>query len=268
MKRLLPLLLLAALPTLPLLAADDPCVGQYASIHSVLWQQTAAEYDAITRQVYGAARRNLDAAVAGPGDPLGRQPAIVLDIDETVLDTTTFQSGMTRNRKPFTEDAFHQYALHDVSRPIPAALDFLNYAASKNVAIFFVTNRDVSEKPALLETLAHYHYPTDDKHVLTKNEQPNWTSDKTSRREYVAARYALLMLFGDDLNDFISTSGKTIEQRRQIVADNAAKLGTVWYVLPNPTYGSWERALGAKDTNGDCGAAEKLKMMREDKQWQ
>jgi len=267
MKQIVPALLLVLL-ALPSLAADDPCAGTYALIESVLWQQTAAEYDAITREVYGAARRHLDAALAGPGDPLGRTPAIITDIDETVLDTTSFQSSLTRNRKPFTEEAWHQYALNDVSRPIPAALDFLNYAASKNVAIFYVTNRVKEEKPALLKTLDHYHYPlADESHVLTKSEQPNWTSDKSSRRELIAGKYALLMLFGDDLNDFVSASGKTIEQRRQLVADNAAKLGTVWYVLPNATYGSWERALGAKDVGGDCGAADKVKMMREDKQW-
>src|SRR5436190_4681914 len=149
MTRLLPALVLVLL-AFPAVAADDPCVGSYAAIDSVLWQQTSAEYDAITREVYGAARRNLDAALAGSGDPLGRVPAIILDIDETVLDTTSFQSGLTKGRKPYSEDAWHQYALHDTSRPIPAALDFLNYAASKNVAVFYVTNRDVTEKPALL----------------------------------------------------------------------------------------------------------------------
>lgn len=270
--KVLPALLLVLL-ALPALAADDPCVGAYASVQSVLWQQTSAEYEAITREVYGAARRNLDAAIAGPlgaGDALGRPPAIVTDIDETVLDTTTSQVRMIRNREVFGNGArWNDFAMHDVSRPIPAALDFLKYAASRGVSVFYVTNREAAQKQPLLATLKHYDYPmADETHVLTKGEKPEWTSDKTSRRNFVASQYALLMLFGDDLNDFIDTSKLNVDQRRQAVEANAAKLGTVWYVLPNAVYGSWDRTLGIKDTNGDCGLADRLKALREDTQWQ
>jgi 5'-nucleotidase (lipoprotein e(P4) family) len=272
MKRL-PALLLVLLAPFPLFAADDPCVGSYAFVQAVLWQQTSAEYEAITREVYGAARRNLDAAISGPlgaGDALGRKPAIITDIDETALDTSTAQVRMMRNREVFGSGArWNDFALHDVSRPIPAALDFFQYAASRGVSIFYVTNREAPDQKApILATLSHYGYPmADETHVLLKGERPEWTSDKTSRRTFVASQYAVLMLFGDDLNDFLDTSKMDIDTRRQAVADNAAKLGTVWYVLPNPVYGSWDRALGVKDNKGDCGLADRLKALREDTQW-
>ncbi|HKO56218.1 MAG TPA: HAD family acid phosphatase [Thermoanaerobaculia bacterium] len=267
MRKLLPLALLVF--ALPLAAADDPCAGAYASLNATLWQQTSAEYDAITRQVYASARRNLEAMLA-PGfpDPLGRPPAIILDADETVIDNSTFQAGLMKKRTVYSQDAWRNYALNGFARPIPAALDFLKWAASKDVNIFYVTNRAAEEKPRLLGTLVHYGYPmADAKHVLVKGEKPEWTSDKSSRRAFVAADYQLLMLFGDDLNDFVATSGKTVADRRKLVADNAGKLGTTWYLLPNPSYGSWEAALGADTTKPDCGLQQKIDQLREDKEW-
>jgi acid phosphatase len=273
MRKLLPLL--ALLFALPLAAADDPCAGAYASLNATLWQQTSAEYDAITRQVYASAQRNLEKMLAdGIPDPLGRPPAIILDADETVIDNSTFQASLLKARKVYSTDAWKAYATNGFARPIPAALDFLKWAASQKVEIYYVTNRavdakpELDEKPRLLGTLTRYGYPmADAKHVLLKGEKPEWTSDKSSRRAFVAANNQLLMLFGDDLNDFVNTAGKTVAERRKIVADNASKLGTSWYLLPNPSYGSWETALGADTGKSDCGLQQKIDQLRVDKEW-
>ncbi|HEV7920037.1 MAG TPA: HAD family acid phosphatase [Thermoanaerobaculia bacterium] len=267
MRKLLPLF--ALLFAFPLAAADDPCAGAYASLNATLWQQTSAEYDAITRQVYASARRNLETMLAPAfPDPLGRPPAIILDADETVLDNSSFQSSLMKGRKLYTPDLWHNYALNGFARPIPAALDFLKWAASKNVDIYYVTNRALDEKPRLLGTFVRYGYPmADAAHVLTKDESKGWTSDKSSRRAFVASDHQLLMLFGDDLNDFVNTAGKTVAQRRQLVADNASRLGATWYLLPNAAYGSWETALGADTSKPDCGLQQKIDQLREDKEW-
>ncbi|MBV9495833.1 MAG: hypothetical protein JOZ54_16415 [Acidobacteria bacterium] len=268
MRKALPIL--ALLVALPLAAADDPCAGSYAPLNATLWQQTSAEYDALTRQVYAGARRNLEAVLAlHQPDPLGRPPAIVLDADETIIDNSSFDASLMKARQTYSPDAWRNYALNGFPRPIPAALEFLQWAASQGVEIFIVTNRAVEEKPRLLEVLTHYGYPmADAKHVLTKGEKPEWTSDKSSRRAFVAADHQLLMLFGDDLNDFVNTSGKSVAERSKLVADNASKLGTTWYLLPNGAYGSWETELGAKTNTPDCGLREKVDQLRVDKDWQ
>ena len=38
--------------------------------------------------------------------------------------------------------------------------------------------------------------------ILTKYERDVWTSDKTTRRDFIAQQYRVLLLVGDDLNDF------------------------------------------------------------------
>jgi acid phosphatase len=51
------------------------------------------------------------------------------------------------------------------------------------------------------------------------------------------------MLVGDDLSDFLDVSGSSRTQRETLAAEYRGYWGNRWRMLPNPTYGSWERAL-------------------------
>jgi acid phosphatase len=59
------------------------------------------------------------------------------------------------------------------------------------------------------------------------------------------------MLFGDDLNDFAFANGKSRDERDAIVAAHANDWGRKWFILPNPVYGSWERAASSGTTPCD-----------------
>ena len=60
--------------------------------------------------------------------------------------------------------------------------------------------------------------------------------------------YRVVLLFGDDLNDFVSARAGR-EARAALMEEHRANWGTRWIMLPNPTYGSWERAI----TFGESG---------------
>ena len=80
--------------------------------------------------------------------------------------------------------------------------------------------------------------------ILSKHERDGWSSDKSTRREYVAGRHRILLLVGDDLNDFVSVGFKpTAEDRRALAQEHADLWGTKWILLPNADYGGWERSL-------------------------
>ena len=80
--------------------------------------------------------------------------------------------------------------------------------------------------------------------IMTRLEQPDWTRDKTSRRQWLAARFEVLQVLGDELSDFISLPpGTDAETRVQMAESQSEKWGRQWFMLPNPIYGSWERAL-------------------------
>src|SRR5690606_5326219 len=75
------------------------------SLNATVWYQTSVERDLITREVYRAAGRYLEQALADPAwdalpredrdnDPAGLPPAIIVDVDETVLDNSAHQARL------------------------------------------------------------------------------------------------------------------------------------------------------------------------------
>jgi predicted secreted acid phosphatase len=90
-----------------------------------------------------------------------------------------------------------------------------------------------------------------DEQVLTRGERREWKSDKTSRREYLAATHRILLLIGDDLSDFTETGAIPPRARLRAGEEYKAFWGISWIMLPNPMYGTWERALYGYDSHLD-----------------
>jgi acid phosphatase len=137
--------------------------------------------------------------------------------------------------------------------PVPGVVDFLQTADRLGVTVFYVTNRDAWLEAATRANLVRYHLPVRDDIdvVLTRGEKPEWRSDKTSRRQTVARDFRIIMLMGDDLTDFVEPRQNTVAERDALLARYRDYWGDRWRVLPNPTYGSWERALyGSEDSPG------------------
>lgn len=131
----------------------------------VLWFQTAAEYQVGSLVKYRQATAALDRALAVPywtaateqtATPLPKPTAVIMDLDETVLDNSLFQGEL------------------GIQLPDPATLDT----------------------------------------VLTRKEMTDWTSDKSTRRAFVAKGCRILLLLGDDLGDFISPTPPSLPPRR------------------------------------------------------
>lgn len=232
-------------------AIPPPCNPGLALVNAAAWMQSAAEYRASAMQTYAVARKALDAGLAAEGG--GAPPAIILDLDETSIDNTAFEARMVRAGKTYDADAWKQWIGESAATATPGAAEFLAYARSRGVTPFYITNRKAEEEAATRRNLEKLGYPLDPSvdTLLTRGERPEWSSsDKGPRRDYVAAHYRVLLLLGDDLNDFTAAAGKTVEQRAAIIRDNADRWGTSWFILPNPAYGSWESAIAGSGT--DC----------------
>ncbi len=128
---------------------------------------------------------------------------------------------------------------------VPGAVAFTQLAAEQDVEIFYLTNREAKVEEGTRQNLRALGFPLDEDEdrILSNHERKNWTSAKTERRAYVAKKHRIIMLFGDDLNDFISAKGISQQQRDEIVTNNTDRWNQSWYILPNPVYGSWENAL-------------------------
>jgi len=121
--------------------------------------------------------------------------------------------------------------------------------------VFYVTNRNAELEDGTRRNLLSEGFPagTAPDVYLLRREREEWGSDKTTRRAFVAENYRILLLAGDDLNDFVSGARSTRAAREVLVERHAANWGLKWFVLANPTYGSWESAL----TFGESGLSPK-----------
>jgi 5'-nucleotidase (lipoprotein e(P4) family) len=228
--------------------APAPCNPGLALVNAAAWMQTSAEYRASTMQTYAVARAALDAALSEPSDG---PSAVILDLDETAMLNLQFEARMVKQGKAYDPAAWSEWVSESAATPVPGAAEFLAYARSRGVTPFYITNRKTEEETATRRNLEKLGYPLDaiEDTVLTRGERPEWSSaDKTPRRQYVASRYRVLLMFGDDLNDFVAAQGKTPDQRLELIRANADRWGRSWFILPNPAYGSWETTVAGSGT--------------------
>ncbi|HYO48180.1 MAG TPA: HAD family acid phosphatase [Gemmatimonadota bacterium] len=245
---------------------------EHPTLYATLWQQTAAEYRAAAWQAYDEAREVLlvaladsswTAAVEQEGAEFSGLPAaIILDVDETVLDNSPQQARVILEGGSFDPESWAVWVNEAQAPAVPGARDFLQLADSLEVAVFYVTNRDEPLEAATRRNLEAAGMPVDPRvdTVLSRGEREGWTSDKTSRREVIAERYRIVLLVGDDFNDFVAARLPRADRDR-LVERYRDRWGERWIVLPNPTYGSWEGALYPGDE--DLTAEERARLRLE-----
>lgn len=234
--------------------AGMPSPAAMAVVDATLWMQTSAEYAAMSRQIWTVATRALPEALADTtwsaaleqAEGFGRlPPAVIVDVDETLLDNAPYAARLIERDEPFTEASWAVWVEEATARPLPGAVEFVRAARELGIEVFYVTNRLANLEQATRRNLDAMGFPpgdADDVYLMLE-EREEWGPDKTSRRDWVAERYRVLMLAGDDLNDFVAARGLSVEARSEIVQRHANKWGTRWIVLANPTYGSWESAI-------------------------
>ncbi len=229
-------------------------------LHAVLYQQHSAEYRAVCLQVFQSAVEHLAAALQDPqwsaetsqtGDLRSLPPAVILDIDETVLDNSPYFGQMILGDEDFDLKQWNRWVVSARAELIPGAKEFIMAAQAAGITVFLVTNRDARLEGYTRLNLQRLGITLDPNldTVLSLNERPDWTADKQSRRSFIARTHRILLLIGDDLGDFVSVSGMEKETRKQLIVKHASFWGTRWFALPNANYGSWLDVIvkGARD---------------------
>lgn len=241
----------AAIPEAPAANARNT----HEQLHAVLWVQTAAEYRALSIQAFNLAEQRMDEALADrswtaaleqTGDFAGLPPAVIVDVDETVLDNSAFQARLIRDVRPFSSARWTSWVEEEKATAIPGALEFARAAQQKGVTVFYLTNRKAVEKEPTRRNLVKlgFPFPAGTDVLLTRGERPEWSaSDKSPRRAFIASRYRVLLQIGDNLGDFIADDSASIEDRFAAAERYRAHWGTRWIMLPNPSYGHWEAAV-------------------------
>jgi 5'-nucleotidase (lipoprotein e(P4) family) len=149
---------------------------------------------------------------------------------------------------PFADATWEAWVEERAARPVPGVVEFTRAAAAKGVTIIYLSNRAQHLKEATLANLRAEGLPVKDDSVflglgtlVPGCEQKG--SEKLCRRRLAGRDYRVLMQFGDQLGDFVEASPNTVAHRAELLDAHRPWFGERWWMLPNPTYGSWEPAL-------------------------
>jgi len=227
-----------------LLPNTDPANSQNdAMIMAILWRQKSAEYRALVYQSFNIARMILEREL---NIPCREKKAVIVDIDETVLDTSPYHAKTIIENKKYPE-GWDEWCNRASATEVPGAGDFLRSAAAKGFDVFYVSNRSERLKEKTIENLKKLGFPQADvNHVLLRSETPS----KQPRREQIKKTHRIVLLIGDNLNDFSEVFENKSNQDRFTETNRLkSRFGKRFIVLPNPIYGDWERALYHYRTN-------------------
>ena len=97
---------------------------------ATLWQQSSGEARALQYQAYRLARLMLDRDLQIHNRSKLKR-AVVVDVDETILDNSRFQAGLIVNHSAFDSKEWVAWCNSAKASAIPGAVEFLTYAAGR-----------------------------------------------------------------------------------------------------------------------------------------
>lgn len=238
--------------------SDTAVLSAGEKLASNLWLQTSAEYRACCLQTFQCGEARLESLLKS-ADPKPARPAVVMDLDETVLDNSAFQSFLYRHNLTYSNALWAEYEAsypQDVTL-VPGAKQFIAKAESLGVTVIYITNRLETYSKSTISALQRLQISTKNIDSRLYLRAQDGSVDKAARREAVSTRYNVLLHFGDSLRDFSESFAaskltrestaeeyqKAIQARLALTDEVAGHWGTDWFVIPNPVYGEWERLV-------------------------
>ncbi|BCL35776.1 lipoprotein E [Nostoc sp. MS1] len=242
------------------------------SVLAINWVQQSGEYQALAYQAFNIAKIVFDQAKAKKV----RQPAIIVDIDETVLDNSAYQAGLVDTNNSYELSTWNKWVAASGARTVPGAAKFVNYVNDSGGKVFFISDRDKSSNKqrnnndleiATINNLkANGFKGANSTTVLLKGEftkiidgkentSKQWRREAVENGQADSKKYTIVALIGDNLNDFDQAAGITNQERRSYVEKHSSYYGILdsipisktlepaYIALPNPMYGNWETGL-------------------------
>ncbi|MBD3348181.1 MAG: hypothetical protein GF400_03160 [Candidatus Eisenbacteria bacterium] len=232
------------------------------STYANVYVQTSAEYRACCHCIYTVAGLRLAELMEEFLDEETStmlRPAVVMDLDQTVLDNSSFQTFLYENGLDYTPELWSRFEREGVEEVelVPGAKRFIERAEELGVTVVYLSNRNRANQEWTVRALARVGIDTTGiaRRMYLKPE--GGSSDKTPRRDAIGARHNVLMYFGDNLRDFsdvfearelpddasAGAYGEAVEDRAAAVDLALCHWGFDWFVLPNPMYGEWEQHI-------------------------
>ena len=220
-------------------------------VGATLWFQKSAEMRAVYYQSYRYAELALENQLNKLEDKT--KTAVVLDIDETVLDNSPYEGMLIQKSLRYSPETWKEWTNLAKAKALPGVVEFTHYAKAKGVEVFYVSNRSIDEREATIKNMINEKLPdADERHIFLKTDE----SSKMPRYEIIAKEYNILLFVGDNLRDFDENFANRHENYGFALVDSLKnQFGEKYIILPNPVYGEWEKAIyqgkspNAKESN-------------------
>jgi len=220
-----------------------------------VYAQVSGEFAGLCLQSYRIATDSLQKKLAARvGQQGAKPPAVVLDLDETVLNNSTFQSWLVRSGCQYSEELWQRYVMTcgNEAQLIPGAMPFLQDAAKSSVRVCFVSNRRELLRARTIEVLRRLGVWSGNARsaapllLLAKDDEKR--PNKIERMRDLALHYDVMLFIGDSLGDFPEKFAveqddlgvkHVAESIRKKVVALRYKWGQDWILIPNAAYGGW-----------------------------
>jgi 5'-nucleotidase (lipoprotein e(P4) family) len=203
----------------------------------IKYMRDSQEYATLSRQVY---RLASEAVSRGAQENPGRPWAVVLDVDETALDNSTYQLERAAYGLPYDPASWAAWIERREAGAVPGVVDFIDLVRKAGGRVAWITNREASlTEPTRANLEGVGLWTASDRLCLQKSSQ-HTKADR--RREVVTGEgecawtgspARVVVFVGDQMGDFPGPA----EQIPQTGSD--AAFGRTCFLLPNSMYGGW-----------------------------
>lgn len=214
--------------------------GQQSAVPRELgikYMRDSEEYATLARQVYRLAGAAVVSVVSkSPSRPW----AVVLDVDETALDNSTYQLERAAYGLPYDDGSWSAWVERRRAPPVPGVVGFIELVRRSGGRVAWISNRNASLTDATRENLKTVGLWNDDDRLCL--QKPSQDPKSARRRQVITGQgdcswagiaTSIVALVGDQLGDFPAAS-----EQIPGTGDDAA-FGVSSFLLPNSMYGGW-----------------------------
>jgi 5'-nucleotidase (lipoprotein e(P4) family) len=204
-------------------------VGEEKLPNDIRWIRQSIEYRMLCEQLFRQATVAILRKVKTEKN--SDNLAVVVDLDETVLDNSLYQVERWKAGLSFTQDSWSEWVNREEAGLVPGAKEFLKAVRKKGVRVVFVSNRmNKNLEPTRRNLLALEVLAPNDLFLLRLDKD----DVKEVRRREVNEGKARMKKVGP-----LKVVGYVGDQMGDFPSGQAKEFGKTSFLLPNPMYGKW-----------------------------
>ena len=202
--------------------------------NDVRWVRESKEYVALCNQVYANAIDKLQDTISPNNYSLNiinNNYAVVMDLDETVLDNSDYQVELYNKNEKYNPDSWDEWVVKEDAKLVPGAYEYISFLRNHNIQIIFISNRMHKRLQETKNNMLELGIYSDNDIYLLRIDR---SDKKTIRRAEIFnstgrmkgfKQFEIIQYLGDAIGDF--------------EVDNLDRFGLDQFVFPNPMYGKW-----------------------------